>query len=157
MWIYSPETLNFACENIISCMQTDVLVQFCILHTILSYTRDLGLIILKYDRLQATQMRWSLWKLAGFFWVQCESTMKFSIWASCEAFRGFLFSKYWVKIKLGKTPEEILNRFDTNYTVLLVWKYTLLESLTIIILNYKHCKHIYSRPINEAIVSMQCP
>lgn len=92
-----------------------------------------------------------------FFWVHCESTMKSLIWASCGASRGFLYSKCWVKIKLGKTLEEILNRFDTNYTVLLVWKYTLLESLTIIILNYKHCKHTYSRPINEAILCMQCP
>jgi len=46
--------------------------------------------------------------------------MKSPIQASCEASRGFLYNKCWVKIKLGKMPEQILNRFDTNYTVLLV-------------------------------------
>lgn len=83
--------------------------------------------------------------------------MKILIWTSCEASRASLCSQCWAKIKRGKMPEEILNRFDTNYIVLLVWKCTLLESLTIITLNYKHCKRAYSSPANTAIVCLWHP
>lgn len=83
--------------------------------------------------------------------------MSILIWASCEASRDYLYSQGWAKIKPGKMPEEILNRFDTNYIVLLVWKCTLLESLTIITLNYKLCKRAHCSQINAAIVCVWYP
>lgn len=83
--------------------------------------------------------------------------MKILIWTSCEASRESLCSQCRAKIKRGKMPEEILNRLDTNYIVLLVWKCTLLESLTTIILNYRHCKRAYSSPAKAAIVCLWPP
>ena len=83
--------------------------------------------------------------------------MNILIWASCEASRPALYIQCCTKIKPGKMPEEILNRFDTNYIVLPVWECTLLASLTVIILNYKHWMAVCSSPANAAIVCSRCP
>lgn len=96
-----------------------------------------------------------------YFWIYwrhwgVRETMNILIWASCEVSRASLCSRSQTKIKPGKMPEEILNRFDINYIVLPTWKCTLLESLTIIMLNYKHCMPACSTPANAAIVCMQC-
>ena len=79
------------------------------------------------------------------------------IWASCDASRPAHCTQRCTKIKPGKVPEEILNRFDTNYIVLPVWECTLLASLTVIILNYKHWMPACSSPANAAIVCLRCP
>ena len=78
-------------------------------------------------------------------------TMNILIWASCEASRPALCNQCCTKIKPGRMPEEILNRFDTNYIVLPAWECTLLASLTVIILNYKHwmpaCSSLQMQPL----------
>lgn len=136
--------------------QTDVLLPFCTLKPSVFRTKDLGPVTLNYDRPWAIQLIWRFKQLYLLLntleGLGVGETMEILIWASCEASREFLCSQCWAKIKPGKMPEEILNRFDTNYIVLLVGKCTLLESLTIIILNYKHCKRAYSSPANAAIV-----
>lgn len=57
----------------------------------------------------------------------------------------------------GRVPAEMLNRLDTDDIVLLVCRLLLLESLTIIILNYKHGECAHSSPARQPLSAWAVP
>lgn len=73
------------------------------------------------------------------------------IWTGCEASRASLCSQGRAEMRPGKMPAEALKRLDTNYIVLLVCKHTVLESLNVIILNYKPWACAHSSPTRQPL------